>query len=218
MWQVVTMTLAALSGGIAVGQKVIDKRVEDQLADEITQAKDRAMDELAKEVRQVLREKLTAFTVNLVQKAAIFAFAYGLYLTNHLSSLGLAWTTGAILLVSLVRDAWSIAPYTTPAWRLARRHGWSFRRVITEFVAGIVFKRAYAQALEAMQTGPARRWIAFSTYNAKDLSQRVADAVSDLARTASYDLIRPRLLITIGLAGAMTAAYGGAVALALSAA
>lgn len=212
------LAAAAIGGGVALGRKAIDKKIDERVSAEVEAAKARALAELDKTVAGVVRERLGAFATSLAIKAALFAAAYALFATGNLTPTGFRVVVAGFVAVFIARDAASILPYALPAFRLARRHGWSPKRVVTELVAGVVFERAYADALVAAQTGSNKLWIALSNYNAQAVSTNAADAIARVAAEAGWPRVRSRVLIALALAGAMSATYTAFVAVTLHAA
>lgn len=208
MWgRALLIAVGALLGGAALGRRGLDRAVERRLAVEIERAKAVAMAELDKTVSAMLAERLRAFVITTAIKAAVIAAAYALYQFDVISGAAMHWTALAIIALFLIRDSLATLPFVAPAVRLARRHNWRPRRMLSELVAGHVFERAYAEALLEIQSGPNRFWIALSKYSAENLSRDVAVAVSDVARHTAFDRIWPRAALALGKAALLAALY-----------
>lgn len=200
---------AAIGSSVVYGRKAINKKIEERLPVEIETARAAAIAELDKRTSQVIAERLSVFGVNLCIKAGAIAFPYWLFLEGHLTRTGLSIVVVVLIVGFLIRDALKTIPFMAPALKLVRTHNWNPRRALTEFVAGVAFEKTYAEAMIAMETGPNRAWLALSKYSAHSVSTEVAEAVADIARTTSYDRIKPRVLLAVALALIMMAAYAG---------
>ena len=197
----------AVGGSILLGRRAVTSTIRDRLPAEIETARTAAITELDKRISDVVRERLTAFGVNLCIKSGAIAFPYWLYLESHLTKTGLNIVVVALIVGFMIRDALKTLPFIMPALRLVRTHNWNPRRAMTEFVAGVAFEKTYAEAMIAVETGPNRLWLALSNYSAHNLSTEVAEAVAEVARTTSYDRIKPRIILGVTLAAAMVALY-----------
>ena len=207
MFRLILLALTAAAGGLALGRKAIDRGVAQRVAAEIELARARAMAALDEEVQRMIRTRLFVFGSSLAIKAGLVGAAYLLFASGHLTATGLHIVSLVLIAGFLGRDAARTLPYVMPAYRLARTHRWNPKRMLTELVAGVVFERAYAEALLASQTGANRYWIALSNYSANSLSNEVAEAVAEVARTTSYERIRPRIIYGAATAAAMMTVY-----------
>ncbi|WP_425408778.1 hypothetical protein [Hyphococcus sp.] len=205
--RIIIFAAAAIGSGVLLGRKAINKKIEERLPVEIETARKAAIAELDKRTGQVIYEKLSAFGVNLCVKAGAIAFPYWMYLEGHLTDTGLHIIIITLIIVFVLRDALKTLPFMAPALQLVRMHSWNPRRALTEFVAGVAFEKTYAEAMLAMETGPNRLWLALSKYSAHNVSREVAEAVAEIARTTSYDRIKPRALLAGALAVVMMAVY-----------
>lgn len=200
---------AVALGGSLVGRQLINDRIEKKLPVEIEAARTQATIELDKEINQVISEKLLSFTVNLVIKSGLVGLVYLGYSFGVLSATGFTIAIGILIALFIGRDLFTTIPFIVPAYRQIRSHQWRFRTAIVEFVAGVAFERAYAQAMIAMETGHDRFWLAFSKYSAHSISEEVGEAVADVARTISVKRAEGRAAIAIALALLMSGAYFG---------
>ncbi len=200
---------AAVAGGAVLGRNAVNKKVEETLPAEIEAARTQAVIELDKQISQVVREKLSAFAINLIIKSGLIGAVFLLFDYGHLSATGLKVTTIFLIFLFLLRDITKTLPFFLPAWRHVRTHNWKFRKAFVEFIAGIAFERAYAQAMIAMETGPNRMWVAFSKYTAQSISEEVGAAVADVARSISVERVKWRARIGGLLALLMLLAYVG---------
>lgn len=211
MWArlLILAATAVIGSGVIMGRRTVNTKIEQRLPAEIETARAAAIAELDKRTRDVIYEKLSVFGVNLCIKAGAVAFPYWLFLEGHLTKTGLNIVVIVLIVAFMIRDVMKTLPFAIPALRLVRRHKWSLRRALTEFVAGIAFEKTYAEAMIAMETGPNRVWLALSKYSAHNVSTQVAEAVAEIARTTSYDRIKPRVITAVALAGLMMAVYAG---------
>ncbi|MGD2132929.1 MAG: hypothetical protein PVI23_09060 [Maricaulaceae bacterium] len=214
MLRLLLMAAAAIGGGIAFGRKAIDRTVEKRVSEAVEIAQANAIAELDRAIRDIVAERLTNLGLNLVFKATLIAAAYALFATGELTATGFRIVTSAFIAAFVLRDIVRTAPYAAPALRLARQSGWSPRRALKAFVVGVVFERAYAEALAATTRGPHRFWIALSNYREQSISHEVAKTVSEVAYDTSFARARTLFVISALTAAAMLAAYAGFAALA----
>lgn len=215
--RILIIAAAALGGGALIGRKAVNKEIVKRLPREIETAQAAAIAELDKRISQVLVERLSAFALNLLVKAALIGGPYWLYRQGDLTANGLKIVVFTLIAIFLARDAFKTLPFLAPALRLARANNWNPRRALREFVAAIAFERAYAAAMTAMETGPNRLWLAFSKYSAHSLSTEVANAVAEVARTTSIERAQLRIWLGVASAGAMAIAYSSFVMLTINA-
>ena len=202
------IALAALAGGGAlVGRKLINKQIEKRLPAEIELARETAVAELHKKFSQVISERLASFLLNLCIKGALITGLFALFHYGVINKNAFRIAASLLLTAFLIRDGLRIVPFFAPAYKIVREHGWNGQKALREFVAGVVFERAYAEALIATQQGPDSVWIALSKYSAQNISEDVAIAVCDVARTTDFSQAQRRALLAFAAAAAMAAFY-----------
>lgn len=209
--RVLMIAAAALAGGAALSRRVVDKEIEKRLPLEIEIAKERATAELEKRIGDVISERLLSFGLNIVTKAGLIGGLYLLYAYDQLTLGGFRIAAAIFITLFICRDILTTLPYLAPAYKIARRNKWSLPKALRDLVAGLAFERAYAEALATVETGPNRRWLAFSKYTAHSISTEVAEAVAEVARSASYKKAKQRAIFSAFLALTMAAAYSGFV-------
>lgn len=209
MWARIIILAAALGGGAALGRRALNRGIEKRLPAEIEQARERAIVELHRTISSVIRERLVAFTLGLSVKAGLVGAAYLTYVYGLVGPTGLKALVGALIAGFILYDVVRTAPYAAPAFRIVRRHNWRPRRAFVEFVAGVAFERAYAEAMVAVEKGDHRLFVALSKYSAHSLSTEVAEAVADVARSTTFQAARARATLAAALAGLMFAVYAG---------
>lgn len=204
---------AAISGGVALGRKTIDQQIEKKIPGAVETARRLAEAELDKKVKQLVSEKLIAFTTSLLIKAGLVGGVYLLFDAGHLTAQGLHIVIGFLVVVFIIRDAVKTVPYFAPALKHIRRNNWNPKRAVTEFIAGVAFERAYAESMLAMETGPNRMWLALSKYSAHSISTEVGEAVREVARTTTFDRVKWRVFVAAMLAILMSGAYAAFILL-----
>ncbi len=205
----VLLMAASLGGAALMGRRAINRQVEQRVPVEIAAARKIAVTELDKEISQVIVERLVSFALSLLIKAGLIGVVYLLFAQGYLTAPGLRIVVSILIVGFILRDIAKTLPFVAPALQLIRRHDWNFRKTVKEFVAGVAFERAYADAMIAMESGPNRLWLALSKYTAHSVSEDVADAVADVARTMSFRRARGRALLAALAALAMFGAYVG---------
>lgn len=210
MWPVLIralITAALAGGGLALGRRALNRKIEERIPKEIEAARRVEIAELDKQADVIIGERLFAFLVSLLIKAGLVGGAYWLYADGELTAVGLR-IVGAVLIVAfLARDLANTLPYALPALRILRGHNWKFKQALTEFVAGVAFERAYAEAIKATQSGSVGAWLAFSSYSAHNVSTEIAVAVAEVARSVTFALVRTRAILAGVTALAMFGAY-----------
>ncbi len=218
MFRLLLIAAAAVGGGVALGRRMLDRRIDERVSIEVEAAQAEAVTELHRRSGEVIRERLAAFAVALGVKSALIGTAVALRVWGPLTTEGLRWTAFGLIAAFAAHDLYRLAPQIPPAWRLARASGWSPRRALKEIVAVAAFKRARTAVQSATAKGPAKVWFALSTHTPHGLSRDIADAVADVAAKTTYGRIRLRVFLAVATAGAMLAAYAAFVALTLGAA
>ncbi len=211
MLRLIITAVAAIGGGVAAGRHVLDKSIKSRVSTEVDAAKERAILELNKSVDRVLAEKIRTFVINVLIKVAVVAAIYVGLRLNYLTPDGFRVISLLAIAAFVTRDVLNVAPYVVPAFRLARRHGWSPRKIVTETVAATVFERAYAEVLVEAEKGTNRIWLGLSKYSAHSLSEEVARAVADVVAEVSYKPIRFRVLFAVGVFVTLSLLYTGFV-------
>ena len=207
--RLIIIAAAAIGGGVLLGRRAVDRKIEDQLPAEIEAAKTRAVAELDKEIDRVVSEKLSSFAFNLIVKSALVGAAYLIFDAGHLTVTGLKIVIGVLIVSFVAYDIARTLPFFIPAWRHVRGHNWNFHKAFVEFIASLAFERAYVQTMLAMETGPNRFWVGFSNHSAHSISEQVGVAVADVARAVSFERAKWRAIVAIVLALLMFAAYAG---------
>lgn len=215
MLRLLIIAAAALGGGVALGRRALDRAVEKRLSNAVEIAQAKAAAELDMRIRVLVRERLYALALTLAVKAALIAAAYGLMAAGALTPAGFRVVTTALIVAYLARDVLVTAPYAAPALRYARQAGWNPRRALRIFVVGVVFERAYAEALLALERGPNRIWIAMSNYRRQSISKEVAEKIAAMAVETSFARARLLMIFAVMKALAMMAAYAAFAALAI---
>lgn len=210
MLRLLILAVAALGGGAALlGRRVIDREIEKRVSGAIEIAQASAAAELDTKIRDLVRQRLIALAITLAIKASLIGAAYWLMASGHLTHIGFRIVVTGLITIYVLRDALMWAPFVAPAFRYAREARWSPRKAIKTFVVGVVFERAYAEALLATEHGPNRFWLAFSRYRRGSLSKEVAQKIAEFAVETSFTRARMLLILSTVSALAMIAAYTG---------
>ncbi len=200
MLRIIILAATAI-GGVIAGRQALNRTIEKRLPTEIETAEARAIDDLNRNINDFAREKLTIFALALLIKIGLVSAVYYLFAAGHLSAQGLRIAGGVLVAGFVVRDIIKNLPLISPAFDHIRRHQWSIRRALTEFVAGVAFERAYRETRIRTNVGANKFWISLSKYSVHGISTEIASAVSEVARAVSFPRIRSRALLA-GAAGA----------------
>jgi len=212
------LLIAAIGGGVLLGRRAMSRAVRERLPAEIETAKRVAAGELDKSIGEFIRERLIAFVSSSAVKAGLVGAFFLLHEAGELTTDGFRIVVAGLVTFFLGRDGLKTLPYLAPALRHMRRNGWRPDRAVRDFVAGVAFERAYARARRAVETGPARVFIALSNLTPHAISTEIAEAVADLARTTSVERARMRAFYAAAAAGATFALYAGFIVATLAAA
>lgn len=213
----IVLLAATAVGGVIASRRALNRKIEERLPTEIETATAAASAEIDRKIDDVARERLTALGLALLIKAGVVGAIYLLYAAGHLSVTGLRIAVGGALAAFLVRDLVKVAPVVQTGFSHVRRHRWSVRRALSEFVASVVFERAYEEAHAKTESPENKFWLGLSKYSAHDISNEVAEAVAEVARSTSFERIRARAFLAGGAATVMMALYSIMIAMMLRA-
>ncbi len=203
------LAVAALGGGVAIGRRAIDREVEKRMTGAVEIAQVHASAELDTKIRDLVRQRLLTLAITLTIKASLIGAAYWLMASGHLTHVGFRIVVSGLIIAYIARDILITVPYVAPALRYARQARWSPRKALKTFVVGVVFERAYAEALLATEKGPNRVWLAMSNYRRGRLSTEVAQKIAEFAVETSFARARMLFILSTISAVAMIAAYTG---------
>lgn len=208
MWlRALLLAATAVAGGAALGRKAANKAVKSRVTRAIEIAKATAIEDLSRETTAVVRQRVQAVAASLLWKTAIVSVLFALHGAGDLSARGFQAVVIAITLGFALRDLIMLAPHVWRGYVYVRGHNWKPATALKEFIARIVFDRAYEKALEATSEPGASRAIALSSYTKEAVSAEIAQAVSDIARTSSIRIVRMRAALGAAAIAAVTAAY-----------
>jgi hypothetical protein len=217
VFRLILLAAAALVGGVTLGRSVVTKSVRGKVNKAVALAKARAEEELSREITAVVREKLAGFLLSTLWKILIVGAVYGLYKYGELTADGLKLAVILTTIGFACRDIYLVGPHLWRAYGYMRIHQWRPGEALREFIAGVVFDRAYEQALLATSQSGQRFVIMVSGLDQDALSHEIASAVSDVARAASVRLVRMRAAVGAAAALAISGVYAAFLILALSA-
>jgi hypothetical protein len=206
----------AVIGGVKVGRSVMNRAVKSKVDQAIEIAKLSAIDDLSRETTAVVWQRVQRVMASLLWKTSIVAGLFALHAMGELTGRGFRAIVIVVTAGFAVRDAWLFAPLLWRGVMLVRSHKWKPTEALKEFIAGIVFERAYEKAIEAMSQPGTRHAIALSSFKKEVLSEEIANAVTDVAKAASIRIIRARALLGAGAILIFTAAYSAFIYLSLS--
>jgi hypothetical protein len=201
------LAAAALGGGVVIGRRMLDREVEKRVNSAVEIAQAKAAAELDVKIRDIVRQRLLVLGLTLAVKASLIGAAYWLMAAGHLTHIGFRIVVTGLIALYVARDILMTAPYAAPAFRYAREARWSPRKALKTFVVGVVFERAYAEALLATEQGPNRFWLALSNYQHSSFSKEVAQKIAEVAVDTSFARAKTLFIISAASAAAMIAAY-----------
>ncbi|NNU15100.1 hypothetical protein HK107_02020 [Parvularcula sp. ZS-1/3] len=205
----VGLLVGTLVGGAFIGRKAIDKQIERKMSAATEEAIRLAEEELDRSVKSVLRERIVKFLRVMAVKVLLLGIAALFFALEWLTLSGLRATVLILGLSYIVYDLRGALPQLLPALAYARRHKFKPKSMVTDAVAAASFERAYEEAVERIDGEKGRHWITLSSFNTHELSTEIAGAVSEVARHASYDKVRPRALMFAGFTATLSLAYFG---------
>ncbi len=201
------LAAAALTGGAALARNQIDKRIEKTIKSKIAEAQDIAIHDLETQVKSIIGEQLLGFMRNMLFKVAFIAILISFYFMGVYDLQALGYIVTLTLTLFLIRDAWVLYPSASQIWGLSRTHKWNLFQALREMVAANVFDKAYEQVMVQTQDAKVRYWIALSRYSQEDISNQIANAISQIAATASVPIVRAHASMALFKAGIMMIAY-----------
>ncbi len=217
MWlRAALFAATAVIGGVKVGRSVMNRAVKSKVDQAIEIAKISAIEDLSRETTAVVWQRVQRVTVSLLWKTSIVAGLFTLHAMGDLTGRGFRAIVIVVTAAFALRDAWLFSPLLWRGVMLVRSHKWKPTAALKEFIAGIVFERAYEKALEATSQPGTRHAIALSSFKKEILSEEIANAVTDVAKAASVRIIRARALLGAGAILIFTAAYSAFIYLSLS--
>lgn len=215
IFRVIGLAAAAVTGGAALARNQLDRKIEQKIEAKIEEAQQNAILDLEAQVKTIVSEQLRGFIQNLLFKAVFIAFIVALYFLGVLEREPMGYVVALALALFLVRDAIVSYPTIKQLWTLSKRHKWNIFQAIREMVAATVFDNAYEQVMEQTKDSKVKYWIALSRYSQEDISQQIADAISEVAATASVPIVRTHAGIALAKAGIMLIAYSATLTWAL---
>ena len=218
MWfRVLLFAATALAGGVAtLGRSAVDNVIKDRVAQAIDIAKEAAIEDLRRETSDVVRRRVQTVAVSLLWKIATVSMLFALRDAGDLSVRGLQILVLILTAGFAIRDLAALAPHLWRGYVYVRGHNWRPATALKEFVARLVFDRAYDKALEATSEPGARHAIALSSYTKETVSEEIALAVSDVAKASSIQIIRVRVALGAAVIAVVSCAYSVFIYCALS--
>lgn len=217
MWiRALLLAATAVAGGAALGRSAANKAVKTQVSRAVEIAKAAALEDLGRETTSVVRQRVQAVAVSLLWKTAIVSAFVALHGSGDLSTRGFQTIIIMITAAFAIRDVVNLAPHVWRGYVYVRGHRWKPATALKEFIARIVFDRAYEKALEATSQPGASHAIALSSYTKEAVSAEIAHAVSDIARASSIRIIRIRAAVGAAAIVVVSAAYSAFILFALT--
>ena len=217
MWlRAAFVAATAVIGGVKFGRSVMNRAVKNKVNQAIEIAKVSAIDDLSRETTGVIWQRVQRVTISLCWKTSIVAGLFALHAAGDLTGRGFKTIVIVVTLAFALRDAWLFAPLLWRGVMLVRSHKWRPTEALKEFIAGIVFERAYEKAIEATSEPGTRHAIALSSFKKENLSEEIARAVSEVAKAASIRIIRMRALLGAAVILIFMGAYSTFIYLSLS--
>lgn len=203
--------VAAISSGIALGREQLAGHIEKQKNASISVTADKVRRELKNSTRHYLTEAISYFYKNLILKASVLLCLWGAHRLDWFGDKLTVVLLSLAMAIFLAWDVWRIFPRTRFILAELRQHGWKPRFALGEVVAAHVFERVLAEAQATTGDLPqSRRLLLRLAGNSPDrLTQEIAAEVSDIARTTSWNDLKPYLLVAAVSASCMTILYSG---------
>ena len=203
------IAVGALVGAAVLGRKAIDKTIEHKVTTATEDAVRLAEEELDRSVRSVLRERIIRFLRTMGWKVFFLSLVVAGYFGGLLTSAGLQFGVVSLGLGYLAYDLREGLPRFLPALRYARARGFRPKAMVTDAVSAAAFERAYEQASAKLGDKEGKHWIALSSFNPDEISNEIAEAVAEVARSTSYDKVWPRALLFFAITSILSLCYTG---------
>ena len=207
----ITLAAGAVVGGVSLARNRLDQEIERKIDARIEEAKDEAIKDLDGAVQRFVRRQFLTFARNLAIKSSIVCLAvlgrvFGLY-----SHEIMAYAILAILIGFWIFDTINIWPNLKLMFVHARRANWNVFQALRDLVAAEVFDKAYDHVMQETKDEKVKYWIAVSRYSPEKISTQIAEALSEVAASASVGIVRTRAGVVIARMVAMMAIYSAAV-------
>ncbi len=217
MWlRALLFAATAVAGGAVLGRSAVDKAVKGRVSQAVEIAKSMAIEDLSRETTSVVRQRVLSVAISLLWKIAIVSALFALHETGDLTTRGFQLVVVVITAGFAIRDLVVLAPHLWRGYLYVQGHNWKPATALKEFIARIVFDRAYEKALEATSEPGARHAIALSSYTKEMLSEEIAHAVTEVAKAASIRIIRLRVFLGLAAIAAVSGTYSAFIYFAVS--
>lgn len=195
--------------------------------DAVERARDETIDAAALEARRRIADEARVIAAALVRrfavstsvKAAAAALLWIAYAASVITGPLFSALLGALLFILGARDVVRSAPTLRMLLDALRAHRWRPKTALAEVVAAEVMAEALRRA-DARETDWRERLaLAVAGVDRSDLARQVAEAVSDIARRATWRDIRPIIAaaaVKIGLGAALYSLFVGLILAAAS--
>lgn len=207
---------SVVSAGLAAGRAAAKRALDQQQAAAIETATEEARRRIQETAQDYIARNFRRFAaITAVKAAALLLWSLVFWLGATPAP---AFSFGVTMMLTgfVLWDAVRVWPLATQVLQQLHRHRWRPKRALSELIAA----RVYAEALTAMESRELRWWERAALWAAGEkpaqLSARIAGAVAEAARLASWRDLRPFLLLGAIKFGLVSGLYAAMVALLLA--
>lgn len=205
------MILSALGAGLVAGRKLLGKEISGRKSKAIEAAAQEARHRIRADTMMFVSRNFRRFAIATGIKLAILFWLWGLHHFAGMPQPIFATITVITLAMFMVRDLWINYPAIRLTLTELRRHGWHPRRAITETVAARVFEEVLAEAGNQKQTRTGTIMLMLAGEDRSQMHHDVAMAVADVARSTTWDDIRPFIISAVVRIGTLALIYSASV-------
>jgi hypothetical protein len=189
---------SAVSTGMAIGRNILSKEIEKKKRSVIEDAGDEVRARIKLHAEDYLRESVRLFLRRNVFKAFLLTVLWALFRTGILPPsfipIAVALTIGALALY----DAYRVFPTLKFGFVELRRYGWRPKRTISELVAAHVFEQVLSEMENADDRWKHDLLLTLAGKKRDDFTRGIAEELADIARTTTWDDLRPFVLTAVG--------------------
>lgn len=201
------MVATAVAVGVSAGRAFLQTRVESTKINLIDSAFAEARRELKKKAQVYIARSLKTFALRLVLKAVIIGLVLaGILIAKPQTEVSLA-VLAALLAAFLIWDIVTAFPTVRILATRLRSTRFSLREALASAVATNVFASVLDQADERKATRSEALLLAAAGTTESRFKTDIADAVAKLAAEASWDDLKPFLMLSVVKAASVLSLY-----------
>lgn len=209
------IVISALSAGFAVGRTLLTKEVEKRKVTAIEFASEEARRRVRDQADIYLKARVGAYATSISIKAGLLTASWLALRIGTYDASVFHWIVLSLLAAYIARDVFTAWPTIKLAAREIRQHGWKPKQAIGEIVAARVFEQVLDEAQTQEITRSGRLLLRLAGENQSEMTLQIARTVADIAKAATWDDLKPFLLLAMVRMLVLLSLYSGLVWLVL---